>query len=453
MKKEQTRAVALVLMTAFLMSIASCGKEDYSEKILTCAGYISEYACQRKYVEIAAMSTGTDADLRSFMAMSTDSATIFRPQLAIESTLEYKVLEDTLECYSSDMTGTIDVEFTYCDYEEVLSDYPIFLTLDQFEEAVYECEDKIEVTLTYEFQYIDGLVKLTNISDLNELFPYRDIEVPLSLGYAAYVDSPVFIGTEYDWDQCAYRDTDAIICNVPITGDGDKLVWDYYYEIKSGFDVVYRSEELHEEYPEYLYINYDAGESIPGGFYDITLYDLEGEQFYTFTVYVIGNVDPIRYLADTSLYYELPEGYGYCDPNLFDMEAAFGSRQNLVEAYVRSNHDVSYGYYLVIERNSRPCSQETVDEYMANGVHEETYEYWMQFEDVNPQLHPINYNFTIDGVSYPAATYYIETDEGYYDLYDFYCAFNYEGETFIVMCTTDDYDVLVTLTSGLHFGG
>lgn len=453
MNNKRTRAVALLLTTALLMSISACEQEDYSGKILTCADFISEYACERKYVEIAAMSTGTDADLRSFMAMSTDSATIYRPQLAIESTLAYKVLEDTLECYSSDKTGTVDVEFTYCDYEEVLDDYPIFLTLDQFEEAVYDCEDKIEVTLTYEFQYIDGLVKLTNISDLNELFPYRDIEVPLSLGYSAYVDSPEFLGTEYDWSQCAYKDTDAIICNIPVTGDGDKLVWDYYFEVKNGFDVVYTSEEIHEEYPEYLYINYDAGESIPGGFYDVNLYDLDGEQFYTFTVYVIGNVDPIRYLANTSLYYELPEGYGYADPNLFDMEAAFGSRQNLVEAYVRSNSDRSYGYYLVIERNPRPCSQETIDEYMTNGVHEDAYDYWMQFEEAEPELHIVNYNFTIDGVTYPSCTYFVETGDDYYDIYDFYCAFNYEGETFVIMCTTDDYDVLVTLTSGFHFGG
>ena len=70
MRKLRTRAVALMLIASSLIGIASCGKEDYSEKILTCADFISEYARERKYVEIAAMSTGTDADLRSFMAMS-----------------------------------------------------------------------------------------------------------------------------------------------------------------------------------------------------------------------------------------------------------------------------------------------------------------------------------------------------------------------------------------------
>jgi len=90
---------------------------------------------------------------------------------------------------------------------------------------------------------------------------------------------------------------------------------------------------------------------------------------------------------------------------------------------------------------------------MTNGVHEDAYDYWMQFEEAEPELHIVNYNFTIDGVTYPSCTYFVETGDDYYDIYDFYCAFNYEGETFIIMCTTDDYDVLVTLTSGFHIGG
>ena len=77
----------------------------------------------------------------------------------------------------------------------------------------------------------------------------------------------------------------------------------------------------------------------------------------------------------------------------------------------------------------------------------------MQYEDADPQIHVVNYNFTIDGVTYNSRTYFVETNDNYYDIYDFYVAFNYEDETFIVQCWTDDYDVLVTLLSGFHVGG
>ena len=445
---KRTRFTALLLSFALLSGITSCGQEDYSGKILTCADFISEYAVERKYVEIASMSTGTDPELREFMSMSTDSATIYRAQLAIESTLQYEVLEDTLECYGSDKTGTVDVEFTYCDYEEVLDSEPIFLSMDDFEEAVYNCNEKIEVTLTYEFKYIDGLVKLTNIQDLNELFPYRDIEVPISLGFASYIGDPEFMGNTYDPNLECYLDTEAIIVGIPVNGDGNKLVWDYYYEIKNGYDIVYTSDPIHDEYPSRLYIDYEYGSSIPNGFYDFTLYDLEGVSFKEFTIYVTGNVDPIRYLGGTTLYYELPEGYGYADPNTIDMSERFGSMENFVDAYITNTSQTSYGYDLVIARNLYHVDQSVIDDYFAglDGEVEET------FADLDATIHRVNYTFTIDGVEYASATYYVETADEYYDVYYFVAVFNYEGETFIIDCITDDYDALMELLGGFHMG-
>ena len=451
MNKGRTRLLAVALTSSILLGMTSCGKVDYSDKILTCADFISEYAVERKYVEIAAMSTGSDPELREFMAMSTDSATIFRPQLAIESTLQYKVLKDTLECDESDMTGTIDVEFTYCDYEEVLAAYPIFLTMEDFEEAVYSCNDQIEVTLTYEFQYIDGLVKLTNIGDLNELFPYRDIEVPLSLGFPAYVGEPQFMGSEYDAELECYHDTDSIIVDVPVEGDGQLLIWDYYFVIKNGFDTVYTSENIHDEYPSYLYLNYEFGESIPGGFYDFTLYDLEGEKFCEFSIYIIGNISPIRYIANTSLYYELPDGYGYADPNLVDMDDVFGTTQNLVDAYITSSRGRDFGYDLTIMHNPWNVTQDIIDEYM-DGVYNDILEAYTEVEDIDATIHIVNYTFTIDGETYDSRTYYIETSDNYYDIYYFCSVFNYGDQTILVYCVTDSYDDLTNLLSGFHAG-
>lgn len=452
MKKGRIRALALFVISSMLLTMASCGKEDYSGKILTCADFIAEYAVERKYVEIASMSTGTDPELREFMSMSTDSATIFRPQLAIESTLKFEVLEDTLECYSSDKTGSVDVEFTYCDYEEVLAEHPIFETLEDFETAVYECPDEIEITLTFNFKYIDGLVKLTNISTLNELFPYRDIDVNLSLGYAAYIGEPEFMGSEFDSIQDCYNDTDAIIANLPVNGDGQLLVWDYYYEIKRGFDTVYTSENIHDEYPSYLYLDFEYGESLPSGFYDITFYDLDGEEFSEFTIYVIGNVSPIRYLCNTSLYYELPDGYGYADPNLVNMSQEFGSTQNLVEAYITStDHSRSYGYDLVIMHNPYNVTQDVIDDHM-NSVYGNVCDSVASVEDADATIHQVNYTFEIDGQVYDSRTYYIETSDQYYDLYYFTSVFNYGDQTFIIECTADDYEEMTLLLSGFHVG-
>ena len=453
MNKGFKRFLSLLLSVALLSVITSCGGEDYSDKILSCASFISEYTVERKYVEIVNMSVNSCPELRECLSMSTDSSTTFRPQLAIEATLQYDVLEDTLELYRSDNKGTIDVSFTYCDYEEVLASSPIFLTMEDFEEAVETCPDTIETVITLEFLYTDGIVKLVNIQDLVELFPYKDIEVPLSLGYSEYVDEPNFMGSGFDEQYGCYNVTDCIIANIPITGDGNLLVWDYYYEIKCGFDVIYTSEAEHFEYPELLHLDYEHGSSIPNGTYTVSFYDLEGEKFTEFNVYVIGDMDPIRYIGGTSLYYEIPSGYFYSDPNVVDMDDRFGALQYAVEAYITSLNpdEYGYGYDMIIADDYYVYSDDAVDRYL-NGIEDYLTESYAEYEDANATIHPVNYTFTIDGTVIDSRTYYIECDGNYYDIYFFETMFEYEGEMIRIIIWTDSMDDITALLSGFHFG-
>lgn len=442
MKISIKKSLATILAASVLLPVVSCQKEDYSGKILTTADFISEYAVERKYVEITRMSTGIDSELREFMSMSTDSATIYRPQLAIESTLEYKVLEDTLECYEDDNTGSIDVEFSYCDYEEVLRSTPIFLSIEDFEQAVYDCEERIELTITYQFQYVDGFVKLTNISDLNVLFPYRDIDVTIAQSFDNYVGDPEFSGTTYNSEINCFTPTENLFCEVPVVGDGRLLVWDFYFEIKRGFDVVYTSDVIHEEYPDSLYLEFNNGRYLPGGNYDYTLYDVEGNKICEFSIYVIGS-GIINNIAGTSLYYEVPEGFTYGDSNTADMEAIFGGGNILVDVFIYNSQ-----YYLSIYHNPNQVSEQACQDFLDTSYADLYGEYSEQ--DYSFSIHTVNYSFSIDGTSIDSVTYYVDTEYDALDIYVFETAFNYEGETIIVIAYAKDYDTLLALLDGLH---
>ncbi|MCQ2503617.1 MAG: hypothetical protein MJ103_00070 [Saccharofermentans sp.] len=444
MKISIKKSLATILAASVLLPVVSCQKEDYSGKILTTADFISEYAVERKYVEITNMSTGIDSELREFMSMSTDSATIYRPQLAIESTLEYKVLKDTLECYEDDNTGSIDVEFSYCDYEEVLRSTPIFLSIEDFEQAVYDCEERIELTITYQFQYADGFVKLTNISDLNELFPYRDIDVTIAQSFDNYVGAPVFSGPSYNSEYECFNATETLYVEVPVEGDGNLLAWDYYFEIKKGFDVIYTSDVIHDEYPNVLSLEYDNGRYLSGGNYDYTLYDLEGNKICEFSVYVIGN-GIINNIAGTSLYYEVPEGFIYGDSNTVDMYERFGNENILVDVFL-VNRDVTFTvYHNPGQATEQACINYVNDSY--NTIYSNFAEY-----DVPFSMHIVNYSYSLDGTPINSACYFVDLDGEYYDVYVFTAAFNYEDQTFCVVIYSSNYDTMLTLLDGLHAG-
>ena len=151
------------------------------------------------------------------------------------------------------------------------------------------------------------------------------------------------------------------------------------------------------------------------------------------------------------MYYELPDGYGYADPNLVDMDDVFGTTQNLVDAYITSSRGRDFGYDLTIMHNPWNVTQDIIDEYM-DGVYNDILEAYTEVEDIDATIHIVNYTFTIDGETYDSRTYYIETSDNYYDIYYFCSVFNYGDQTILVYCVTDSYDDLTNLLSGFHAG-
>lgn len=165
--KRSIKTVSVVLIGSMLMSLSAC-QDNNTDEVSDLADDVAKYTVNRYYNKLSALTENGDDKLKEIFREVGDDG--FREVIA--STLTYEIVEDSLEKDGSD-GYTIDVTFTYVDYEEVLEDGSI-VTVDEFESAVADCDKVIEETITLEFEEDGSDLLFVNIEDLEVLFPYWD---------------------------------------------------------------------------------------------------------------------------------------------------------------------------------------------------------------------------------------------------------------------------------------
>ena len=165
--KKINKTVAVLLTVSMLVSLGAC-QDKGQDEVMDLAEEVAKYTVDRNYSKLSKLAEDGDEDLEAIFDEIEDDG--YREVIA--STLEYEIDEDSLEKDGS--SGyTVDVTFTYVDYEEVLDDEDIF-SVDDFEDAVDDCDEVVEVTITLEFEKDGSDIIFTNIEDLEDLFPYWD---------------------------------------------------------------------------------------------------------------------------------------------------------------------------------------------------------------------------------------------------------------------------------------
>lgn len=172
--KRTKKTVSMILASSMLMSLCACQDKSMDE-VLYLAEDVAKYTCDLDYKKLSKLTEDGDEDLEEIFEGIGDDG--FREVIA--STLEYEIDEDSLE-KDGKKGYTVDVTFTYVDYEEVLEDDEI-LSVDDFEDAVDDCDEVVEETITLEFEKDGSDILFTNISDLEDLFPYWDEEFTLGV--------------------------------------------------------------------------------------------------------------------------------------------------------------------------------------------------------------------------------------------------------------------------------
>ena len=171
--KKFTKAISVLVAASVMTSLCSCDltKDKSMDEVLDLAEDVCKYTSDLDYKKLSKMTEDGDDKLEEIFEGVEDDG--FREIVA--STLEYEIDEDSLE--KDGKTGyTVDVTFTYVDYEKVL-DVEEIVTVDMFEDMVKDSDDVNEETITLEFEKDGSDILFVNIDDLEDLFPYWDEEL------------------------------------------------------------------------------------------------------------------------------------------------------------------------------------------------------------------------------------------------------------------------------------
>ena len=234
--KKFNRTVSVLLVVSMLMSTASCSKK-FDESMLSVADKACAAVASGDYSKASKFIDGKNKKLEE--AMTFDSGNDITDDIAemILSTVSYEVDEDSFESDFFGKNGTVDVLFTYVDFEKVLDDTEIFKDFDAFEEALDDCDDVVEFSVTLEFEKQDGKAVIVNSDDLIDLFAFSDVEIELAGLLADHVTSFDFMGAEYDTSVNTYTDTSVIEFNIDLDEIGTEFDWDYYYTFDAPIDL------------------------------------------------------------------------------------------------------------------------------------------------------------------------------------------------------------------------
>lgn len=176
---KSKKIMAVILTASILMSVSSC--EDKSiDEVLDLAEDVSSYTCDLDYKKLSKLTEDGDDKLEKIFDSIEDNYF----WKAIASTLEFEFEEDSLE--KDGKNGyTVEVTFTYVDYEKACDGEYCFWGYDEFDELLEDCDDVVEETITLEFEKNGSDILFVNIDDLEDLFPYCDEEFLLIVDYVS----------------------------------------------------------------------------------------------------------------------------------------------------------------------------------------------------------------------------------------------------------------------------
>ena len=290
MRLSVKRIVAIVLCAAVAFGMCSCSSGSKDRIVLNAAEGLGIAVTKRDTAAVAALTSEEDIDGIFYLGDDTSSDTSVKEKIA--STLSYAVDAESLTGAPGYKNGTVDIVFTYVDYEYIRSDSDNMRGADVFERAVDSCGETVDVTLTFDYVMEDDNVTFTQVSQISELFPYADELFDFTVNYPAFVGGVYFTGDSYDASSNTYTDTSALHCYIEITDAGQDLDWSYYFTIDRDGENVYTSSTFASDDEQYLNAVYTSAALLEEGVYTVTFYSADGQYLGASSAEVVVTVTP-----------------------------------------------------------------------------------------------------------------------------------------------------------------
>lgn len=289
--KKGLKTVSVLLVVLNLFTLVSCGKVDENE-IISTSREIAKALSNCDMGAVEGYCSGHTKKLEKAMPVITKGEEPSQDLLIdnmIASTIKYSVDADSFKSESLGRRCSVDVVFTYTDFEKTQERKEKFLDVYDFEDELQSTSNTVELTIPFEFERKNDEYLLTNADDLVELYDY-EADIKFIDDFFDFVEDIYMVGPEWDEDTEGYYDTNTFEMVLKISEEGQKYNWDYRYKValeRPEWTNLYMSTTVSEENPDEIHIKYSQEENFTEGFYCILVYSDYSDSIigYEFDVY------------------------------------------------------------------------------------------------------------------------------------------------------------------------
>lgn len=365
MKRDVRKILAAVLSVAMVGSLASCSLFDKSaEEVQAATEAFCSALDNAKGSKLEKMIFEPEDDFAEGLQDSLDNADFDDEDLkavmdAITESFAYEIDEESIESSAKDGEGSIDVTFSFVDYESVAGNEDNCKDVETFLAALDDCKDVIEKDVTLEFVKDEDSWFLDNYEEVfDEYFAYQDFSIEFMPDFIEMVDYTYWYYTDIsDSYEVYYLNAYQMEMDIFYTSEGYEYDW-------SGctFDVTHDGANIYngscDVYSSFLECHYFAeGDYLEPGNYTITVYDPEGNNIASDSCYVdfIEETEPTTEedlpdgttIEDLCGFYDEDFDNATVDVRWWDWEDAVDENGDVVDVlYYGDTYDNTYATYL-----------------------------------------------------------------------------------------------------------
>ena len=370
MKKLILKGLALTISASMLFSMTSCSLFDKASKQVTeaaeafCAD-LTEAKASKVFKQCNEMEDEDEEYYTDIFANEVDSNSKLVECLnAIQGTISYEVDSKSANASTKSEEGTIDVNFSIADYESVADEEDEWDDADDFIDALEDCEDRIEFTITFEFVKDGDDWLVDNYEDVfDDFFEYQDADIYFKMDYSSMVDYSDWYWS--DGDGYVYYNTNEIELDLWFTDEGINAEWNgLSFEVSvNGVSTYTGTPDVFSMWLECTYYNETDQAYMPEGSYEITVYDSNHDVVYTSTCQVYIDESSTSYSSND---YSSDEGYlvDYTDWWCDDGCDVYGSVYTIeLDVWKANWSDWTGCTFQVFDRNGTILYESEVDNY------------------------------------------------------------------------------------------
>ena len=252
-------------------ALAACNYDDFRKN---CTGESKKVKDAMPYVpEIA------DDD---YTTPRPDNSLVVKNMVA--ATITYEIDDKSIKSGLWGSDATVEVKFSYKDYNEVVGKREVFLGPADFNTLLLDVEKTVDTTIKLKLKKEGRHYLLDNPDDLVSLYYFEIPVLKYMRSYFDMVEKCYMVGDTWDPVKECYTDTNTIEMVIVLKDSAKDYIWKYVYrlaeETSPKWNIIYTSDYLVNKNKTEIRVKYTQQENIKEGFYAFYLIDPQTLNIY-----------------------------------------------------------------------------------------------------------------------------------------------------------------------------